>query len=656
MPRRISLVVSTLLACCGIASALNPSLDVSQYAHTAWTAREGFFKGSVYSFAQTPDGYLWVGTEFGLLRFDGVRFVAWQPQTGEHLPSGDVRSLLAAHDGRLWIGTGKGLASWNDGKLTEYPELAGLYVGSLLEDRAGTVWASGVASPTGRICAIRSGGAQCFGADGSIGAGVFSLCEDSGRNLWAASPYGLWQLRPEPPKFYPMRDQPNNLIEGYDGAPLVATSVGVRRFVGGRAEAYQVPGVGRQFRATKLFRDRNGALWIGTDGGVLHVHDGKTDLFAHADGLSGNYIVGFFEDREGDIWVATLDGLDRFREYAVPTISVDQGLSGAVLSVLAASDGSVWLGTVDGVNRWNNGQTTIYRKRSDGVPDDNVEALFQDDHRRIWVITFRGAAYFDNGRFVPVRGLPGGGVHSISGDGDGDLWISYQDLGLFHLGRGSLFERTPWAKLGRKDFADALLPDAVRGGLWLGFRNGGIAYLKNGQVLTSYTTADGLGGGRVNDLELDQDGTLWAATEGGLSRIKSGQVATLTSKNGLPCDTVHWAMKDADHSLWLYTACGLVRISQPELDGWANDPKRTIRYTVFSESDGVRSHATAPGTTARPSQRPPMENCGSWLAKASASSIRVTFPSTNSRRRCTSSRSSPTARPPKPLQTCACPR
>ena len=100
---------------------LNPSLDISQYAHTAWTIRDGFFKGIIYSIAQTPDGYLWLGTEFGLLRFDGVRSVPWQPPAGEHLPSSYIRSLLAARDGRLWIGTSEGLASWKDGKLTQLP-------------------------------------------------------------------------------------------------------------------------------------------------------------------------------------------------------------------------------------------------------------------------------------------------------------------------------------------------------------------------------------------------------------------------------------------------------------------------------------------------------------------------------------------------------
>src|SRR6478672_5748367 len=180
--------------------------------------------------------------------------------------------------------------------------------------------------------------------------------------------------------------------------------------------------------------DRHGGLWIGTsDRGLLHVHQGKTDLFARSDGLSDDYVQGLFEDREGNIWVATGDGLNRFRDFAVPTISVRQGLSN-VSSVLAARDGSVWLGSADGLNRWNDGQITIYRKRSaqtvgvgakreqelsglaaasetsvlgavreitsSGLPDEAVDSITQDNRGRIWIVTPRRIVYFDGGRFV----------------------------------------------------------------------------------------------------------------------------------------------------------------------------------------------------------------------------------------------------------------
>jgi signal transduction histidine kinase len=139
----------------------------------------------------------------------------------------------------------------------------------------------------------------------------------------------------------------------------------------------------------------------------------------------------------------------------------------------------------------------------------------------------------------------------------------------------------------------------LRGGLWLGFRDGGLGYFQGGQLREVYKVGDGLGAGHIRGLQLGRDGTLWAATEGGLSQAIDGRIVTLNSKNGLPCDAIHWVMEDDEHSFWLYMACGLVRIAGPELDAWVatadKDPQRRIHATLFDSSDGVRYHATTTG-------------------------------------------------------------
>ena len=597
----IAFALGLVLACCTCAFGLNPSLDISQYAHTSWTVRDGYSLGAVFAMAQTPDGYLWLGSEFGLFRFDGVRFMRWQPPAGQQLPDKPY-SLLVTRDGTLWIGTFAGLASWGSGKLTLYPELDGLFVTSLREDREGTMWASVLANP-GRLCAIQSGRAQCYGEDGAFGSFVWSLGEDSSGALWAGADSGLWRWKPGPPRLYATPGMRlGDLSNADDGRILVGMSgAGLRQLVADKIEAYPIRSAMKpnallpdhEVDSNKLLRDRDGGLWIGThERGLIHVHQGQADVFRKSDGLSGDISCSLFEDREGNIWFASSGGLDRFRELPVTTISTKQGLSSDFShSVIAAADGSVWIGTHDGLNRWKDGQFTVFRKAS-GLPDDEAQSLYQDDRGRIWVSTKRGLAYFEDGRFVGVSGVPSEEVYFIAGDETGNLWLS-GNKGLSHLVKGRLVEHFPWTALGRRQQAKVVVPD--QGGVWLAFwQDGGVLYFKDGQVRASYTAADGLGKGHVPGLRLDADGALWAATEeGGLSRIKDGRISTLTNRNGLPCDTIHWTIEDDDRSLWLYTACGLVRIARSELDAWVTDPQRRIETTVWDAADGVKLSAVS---------------------------------------------------------------
>ncbi len=619
-----------MLVSSACAFALDPSLDVSQYAHTAWKIREGFTKGTIFSMAQTPDGYLWLGTEFGLVRFDGVQAIPWQPPNDEQLPSTWIKSLLVARDGTLWIGTEKGLASWKDGKLTEYPEVVGHAVSSLLQDVEGTLW-FGIRDP-GRLCAVRAGKTQCYGA-GSFGWSVTALYEDHKGNLWASAQTGLWRWAPGLPNQFQLPDravEAKALIEGDNGALLMVTgrsgplasSVtgvidGLKQLVGGKILSYPLLGTAGQFRPTCLFRSSDGSLWVGTVEGLLHLHQGRIDRFSVTEGLSGDFIRNIYEDREGSVWVSTEDGLDRFREFAVPTISEnEEGLSTSAVTVLQATpDGSIWILTADGLNRWQNWHVTVYSGKpsvrgqnsriDERKPTANarvteiansglqgaVYSLGQDDRGRLWAGGDEGVFYFDRDRFVRVPGVPGGNISAIAGDGQGKVWISSLDQSLFYSTPKGAIQRIAWGRFGHKHGAVALLHDRLQGGLWLGFLSGGIAYLKDGQVRASYNVADGMGGGEVSDLQLGSDDAVWAATQGGLSRVKDGRVATLTSRNGLPCNAVNWVMEDHDHSFWLYMGCGLVRIARSELDAWVSDAKRSVQTTVFDTSDGVRIRA-----------------------------------------------------------------
>jgi signal transduction histidine kinase/ligand-binding sensor domain-containing protein len=591
-----------LSAWCPHALALDPALDATQYGHTAWRVRDGFSNQVITAFAQTSDGYLWLGTLSGLQRFDGVRNVPWQPPAGSSLPHDHIRALLAARDGTLWIGTGGGLASWSGGRLMTHSRFVGKVVSGLLQDREGTVWVATNDSPSGVLCAIRDASTECYGEDRTLGEWATSLYEDGKGNLWAATENGIWRWRPGPPIRYSVPDaavgslQP--ITETATGAILVAARDGIWQIANGKVQAFPLPSLPRDAQPNTLLRDRDGAIWVGTlGGGVFHVSEGRMDTFGRLEGLSGDQVSRLFEDREGNIWLTTLGGIDRFRALAAVTYSERQTWSGVATSVVADRESGIWLSTANPsrLYRWRDGR--IAEIAAEGLPDRATGSLLQDSHGRIWSGTLSGLGYLNNGRFVSVSGIPAGYIDGIAEDSEGNLWIAHRDAGLVRLARDRTVQQFPSTKIVHSGAsAYRLVVDSVNGGLWLGFFSGALVHFVDGRVRASYSFRDGLGKGSVNHLRVGTDGAVWAATDGGLSRLKAGRIATLDSSSGLPCDRVDSTIVDDDASTWLYTSCGLVRIARADLDAWAravDEGKATprIRATILDNSDGVRGEA-----------------------------------------------------------------
>jgi len=585
------------------AAAVEAPLQIAQYAHTSWTAREGTDMRLVFAMAQTPDGYLWLGTSFGLFRFDGLRFVQWQPPDGESLPASPY-ALLTARDGTLWIGTFYGLVSWDGHKLTRYPQMNRLFISSLLEDGDGTIWA-GVHGEPGRLCAIRAGQVRCPAPEGGFGTFVWSLARDGAGNMWVGADSGVWQWSPGVPRRYPLPGgRVADLATTADGKILAGVlGGGLRQLAGDRLVPYPIRSIAKpgewladgEVKANKLLRDRDGGLWIGTDSrGLLHVKDGKADAFKRSDGLTGNIACGLFEDHEGNIWYGSEKGVDRFRRLAATTVSMKQGMPDEVTkSVIGTPDGSIWAATNDGLARWQDGRLVVYRER-DGLPDAHVQAQYLDADGRLWVTTARGLAYFAAGRFVAVNGGPSTEVYSMTGDAAGNLWLA-GNKGLAHLHGGRLVDNLAWTAFGQTQPAQAIVAD--RGGLWLSFWNrAGALYFKDGKVQASYLSASGPGSVRISGLRLDADGAMWVGTDGhGIARILDGRITMLTSANGLPCDRVDWSTLDANGSMWMYASCGLVQIARDDLVAWIAEPTRRVTAKLWTGADGVPAIATAEG-------------------------------------------------------------
>jgi len=596
--------VAVVLLFSGPLSALEPTHSITEYAHTAWTGQHSQLTGSVFALAQTPDGNLWVGTEFGLFRFDGVRFLSWRSPPGKHLLSEYIYALAAGRDGSLWIGTRGGLSRCKGDQLQHYPlskTSAGTGVTSILVDRGGTPWVGTAGYNSGGLCRVERDLLRCYGNNDGLPGFALSLLEDRVGNLWVGG-LGLSRWKPGASRIEPSYGPLGmiySIAEDHQGEIWVSTSRkgGVKHLVAGKFVPYRFP-AGQKIQPGALLSDRDGGLWIGTKGqGLVHLYEGRMDRFTQADGLSNDYVRSLFEDREGNIWAATDGGLDRFRDLPITTISKREGLSqNTVGSVFASKDGGVWVGTAGGLNRLQDGKISRYDKH-DGLPSDSIMAIFEEQGGRLWVDSRMGLAYSQQGRFHALDHSLATNIRLITAaaeDRDRCVWLSDPEQGLIRMWDRHVAEVVPWSQFENRQ-AWALEPDPDDGGLWLGFAQGGIAYYKSGRAIRWYTAAAGLGQGAVTDLHFARDGTLWIATEQGLSRLLNGHIATLTTVNGLPCDRIHGMVEDDNGALWLNTACGLVRVAASDLSGWSASPQSRVPVRIYNADDGMRTHPTPVG-------------------------------------------------------------
>ena len=581
----------TILSVKPLASQLITS-DVSQYAHTEWLASDGFFRTGLTAIAQTKDGYIWLGSETGLLKFDGVNFTPIQLVGGLSLANVHIASLLGAKDGSLWIGTdGKGLLHLKDGRITSIPAFDNtLSVSALLQDHAGDIWAGGLNRSTpNRLCRVHSESVECFGDTKTFGVWIERLFEDKLGNLWIGADTGFLHWAPGPPRI--MADESD--AKGI-GLAINTNDVMVEA---GRNQSPHRSDESllrptdislRTLTQCRFLTDRNGGLWIGTyTDGIVHSFHGRVDTFRSTDGLSSDRIVDMLEDNEGDIWVVTGKGLDRFRELAISIVTRKQGLSSDGVQSVVAEGKNIWIGGSAGLDLVKNDSIRVFGKR-DGLPTGDVRSLYWDAPWRLLIATgaSNGLAWMQDERITKFSTPLGGNDFIITADGSGGFWLSNREAGLLHVPRGGTpVETLPWSMFGNKT-ATAMAFDSRRKGLWIAFNHGDLEFLQNSQVQERYLNPLE----NPRDLQVASDGAVWLASNAGLARLLDGHPATLTSRNGLPCDGVNWRKDDDDHFTWLETPCGVVELPPGELDRWSHDPNVQVHITKYLDnSDGAEN-------------------------------------------------------------------
>jgi ligand-binding sensor domain-containing protein/signal transduction histidine kinase len=587
--------------------AVDSSKQITQFAHTAWRIQDGFFSGAPTAIAQTKDGYIWIGTVAGLLRFDGVHFVEWNPPGAKQLSNG-VFSLLAGSDGSLWIGTGTHLARLKDGNLINYLGAPGR-INSILEDRTGTVWIarSRVHDEAGPLCQVAGTNLQCHGmGDGITPSYAGPLIRDDAGNFWIGSSGTLTRWKPGSSATYknPALKSTQGLAgvqalaSTADGALLVGIigrgpGLGLQRFVNGAWNPLRTSTFdGSTLEVNALFLDREKSLWIGTTNqGLFRFRDGKFDHFFSANGLSGDTVNGFYEDREGDLWVATEDGIDCFHSIPVVSFSTREGLSANMVdAVLADRHGAVWIANTRLESLREGNVTSVGRKN--GLPGGRVTSLLEDHAGNLWVGVDNGLSVYEGGRFTPIPrrdGTPMGTIIALVEDQDANIWAEVigSPVRLLRIKDRILREEFPAPEIP----AVSSLAADPHDGIWLGLVNGDLARYRHGQLETFPAS---LGqNAAVRQILVNLDDSILAATPAGLIGWKGGILRTLTSRNGLPCDGVYSLMSDNQDNLWLYTPCGLVRVERSELQKWWQHADAFVQVRVFDAFDGARPSGTS---------------------------------------------------------------
>ena len=604
---RVALILFAVL---GIvpARALNPNLQISQYSHTAWRLQDGVLPSLPMSMAQTTDGYIWIGTSDGLLRFDGVRFVKWKPLQGEKLLGQEIFSLKADRDGSLWVGTSQGLGHLVDGKLTNFTEHIAV-IEQIIIDHAGGVWFArghiGHDDSAGPLCQVQGPHIKCFGAqDGLPFRYAQVLAENSEGFLWVGTDTALarWK-RGISTVNAPLGLQAGASQHGVEalwpskdgsmwvGMTKVGPGVGLQNVRSTVWRPVVTPGfTSEQVKSIALYADAEDSLWIGTtDKGLYRVHNSQVSHFGANEGLSSDAALAIFQDREGSVWVITSEGLDRFRELPVNSFSMRQGLAGAyVRSVFAAKDGAVWVANNGAINILRDGVTTSL-KTSDGLPGEAVACIFQDHIGRMWIGVDDKLVVYDKGKFnvlnLPDR-RPVGTVDSIAEDQNGDIWAisdSGQKTSLYQVHNLSLQEQTLSGPLSTVNSVGT----NFRGGLWFGLVNGDLAAYNDGKIKT-YSGPHLRGYNPLRSVSMNSEGTVMGASGAGLTVWRNEISKTLSRDNGLPCNFVGSFVEDNANNLYLYLKCGVVVITRGELERWWNNPKTNVSFKLYDSTDGSR--------------------------------------------------------------------
>jgi len=557
------------------------------YTVRSWQSQDGLPEETVQAFAQTPDGYLWVGTSGGLLRFDGARFQLYAHENTPAFGENSVFCLLAAHDGRLWIGTdGSGLIEWQNGAFHAYSAEKGQtsdFVRALAEDRNGLLW---VATDDGLFW-VRNG--RLERADKPLGLPIFNVhavMEDRTGRIWVGGAR-LYSLKDGQAREYSLpdndsRNKVKSFLQTADGTIWVGTVGGLYRLRPELDKFEPVPGVFGTIRS--LRETPSGELWAGAIGeGIFRIRGSRVTRLQAPSPLVSNTVLSIFVDSERNLWIGAQAGMMRLSRTPVRVLDLPSAADSDFGTVALDSDGSLWAASNQLVHV-QAGHAAPFR--FPGLNQVRVRNVFRSRDGSLWIGTDGSGVYHlspqGTKHFTTREGLVNNFIRVFLESKDGSLWIG-TDNGVSHLDRGGFHNFTGQNGLAYNSIR-SLLEDRD-GTIWIGTEHG-LSRYRNGQFINDAITA-ALGDEKVWALHQDVDGGLWIGTRAhGLYRYRNGQLSHYTTANGLASDSIYSILEDKHGNFWFSGPSGVMLLNRNDLDAQARDKEQLLSLRIFRANEG----------------------------------------------------------------------
>lgn len=600
--RSLVLVVMVLGIVCpresyGQAVRLNKDKALTQYIHDVWQVDEGLPQNSVRAIAQTTDGYLWLGTDDGLARFDGLAFEVFDKSNVPAFGGGDgIRSLEADASGALWIGTsGSGLVKYENGAFTRVQSISAETISHVSFDSKGNMW---VGSWDKGIFVVNSQQVTNYTTDHGLATDfVTAVHHDRVGRIWVGTRDGLYQFSEGRFVLFNENDRLSSpyvtsVASDTLGYVWVGTLDGIDRIFG-ESTAGIPPGLSLDSGVRSIYVDNAGIIWIGTaQDGLIRYDHRKFSAITTAGHLSTNRILTLAPDNEGSLWIGTeMGGLNRLRDAIFSSYSVLENLSSNMAyALIEGSDGAMWVGTDGGgLNRIAPDNSIRAYTEKDGLSSNIIMSLANSKDGGLWIGTMGGGLNkMHRGvfrQYTDSLRLPSPRIFALLEDAQGRLWIG-TDEGLVSWYRGR--QENYQVGDGLTSNFISTLRTGQDGSVWIGTAGGGISILKDG-LFTAITTEDGLASNSVLDFHEDDSGDIWIATSSGLSLYRDGKITSVSSQDGLPLDYIQGIVEDHSGGLWFSSSGGIFTTKKRDFETFINGESPRIASARFGKSQGLKS-------------------------------------------------------------------